>query len=170
MNWDAVIAIVEAIGAAGVIASLIYVAIQVRQNSRMIDQNTLASRSSMIHETAVSYSRFYELIVESSEVADIYRRGKAGETLDPNEVVRFEGLIEIYFSWLEDADHQYKSDLYFDDDDDTDLVDYMAPSFRDLIMSRHGRAWWDRVAADTYTPGFFNKVTKLIVGWDQGET
>jgi hypothetical protein len=167
LNWDAVIAIVEIVGVAGVIASLIYVAIQVRQNSHMIDQNNLATRSSMVHETSVSYNRFFELIVENADVADIYRRGKAGQELEPVEVVRYEALTEIYFSWLEDTDHQYKVDLYFDDEDDTDLVEFMAPVFRDLLMSPYGRNWWDRVAADTYTPNFYKKVTKLVSQWDQ---
>ncbi len=34
MNWDAVGAIAESIGALGVISSLIYLAVQVRQNTR----------------------------------------------------------------------------------------------------------------------------------------
>jgi hypothetical protein len=167
LNWDAVIAIVEIVGVAGVIASLIYVAIQVRQNSHMIDQNNLATRSSMVHETSVSYNRFFELIVENADVADIYRRGKAGQELEPVEVVRYEALTEIYFSWLEDTDHQYKVDLYFDDEDDTDLVEFLAPVFRDLLVSPYGRDWWNRVAAYTYTPNFYKKVTKLVNQWDQ---
>ena len=34
MNWDAIAAIAEGLGALGVIASLLYVAVQVRQNTR----------------------------------------------------------------------------------------------------------------------------------------
>ena len=62
----------------------------------------------------------------------------------------------------EDADHQYKSDLYFDEDDETDLVEYVAPTYRDWIMSPHGRAWWDRVAADTDTPALSTRSPGLL--------
>ena len=166
MNWEAVIAITETVGMAGVIASLVYVAIQVRQNSKLIDQNTLATRSSMVHETTVSYNRFFELIAENAELADIYRRGTIGEELDQNEITRFEAMLEIYFATLEDADHQYKSDLYFDEEDDTDLVEFIAPTYRALLSSPHGRAWWNRTAKDSSTPSFYAKISKIIANWD----
>ncbi len=40
MNWDAVGAMAELVGAIGVIASLIYLAIQIRQNTRSLQANT----------------------------------------------------------------------------------------------------------------------------------
>jgi cation transporter-like permease len=61
MNWDAVAAIAEALAVLGVIASLIYVALQVRQNSKLIDQSILATRSAMVHEISVSFARFFDL-------------------------------------------------------------------------------------------------------------
>ncbi len=166
MNWEAVIAITEAVGMAGVIASLVYVAIQVRQNSKLIDQNTLATRSSMVHETAVSYSRFFEVIAENPKLADIYRRGRNGEELDQNEITRFEALVEIYMSWLEDVDHQYKSNLYFDEEDDTDLVEFMAPTYQALLSSPYGRNWWDRTAKDSTTPSMYAKISRIMAEWD----
>jgi hypothetical protein len=36
MNWEAIGAVAEVMGAFGVIATLIYLAIQIRQNSRMM--------------------------------------------------------------------------------------------------------------------------------------
>ena len=44
MNWEAVAAIGEAVGAFGVIASLGYLAIQIRQNTRQIRQNIEVNR------------------------------------------------------------------------------------------------------------------------------
>ena len=73
MNWDAIVAIVEVIGLLAIVASLVYLAIQVRQNSTLISQNTFVARSLMVHETSVFYARFFELIAESSELASIYR-------------------------------------------------------------------------------------------------
>lgn len=41
MNWDALSAIGELLGAAGVIVTLIYLSMQVRQNTRAIRGSTL---------------------------------------------------------------------------------------------------------------------------------
>ena len=46
MNWDAVIAVAEIVGVMAVIASLIYVAMQIRQN-------TAIARANIVHETSV---------------------------------------------------------------------------------------------------------------------
>ena len=124
----------------------------------------------MVHETAVFYARFFELIAESSELAQIYRKGLAGESLDPDEVTRFEALLEVYFTSLEDHDHQYKSGLYFDEDDDTDLVEYMAPAYRDMLSSLHGREWWERIGRDRSTPSFYDKIEKIRADWDRDST
>ena len=40
MNWDAIAAIAEALGAVGVVATVVYVAFQIRQNSRSIEGAT----------------------------------------------------------------------------------------------------------------------------------
>ena len=166
MNWEAVVAIVEVVGLLAVVISLVYVAAQVRQNSELIGQNTLVARSSMVHETSVFYARFFELIAENADLASIYRRGVAGEPLDPDEVTRFEALLEVYFTSLEDHDHQYKSGLYFDEDDDTDLVEYMAPIFREMLSSRYGCKWWERIGRDRSTPSFYDKIQKIRAGWE----
>ena len=166
MNWEAVVAIVELVGLLAVVVSLIYVAVQVRQNSQLISQNTFVARSAMVHETSVFYSRFYELIAESPELASIYRRGANSEELDPDELTRFEALLEVYFASLEDSDHQYKSDLYFDEDDDTDLVEFMAPDFQEMLMSSHGSKWWDRTQEYRCTPSFYDKIQKIRTGWE----
>jgi hypothetical protein len=168
MNWDAVGAIAESLAALGVIASLMYVALQVRQNSKLIDQSILATRSAMVHGISVSFSRFYELLAQDSELSDIYQRGIRGEALTDNEVGRFESLIIIYVTWLEDADHQHMSDLYFEEDD-TDPVEGMAFIFRPLLSSPIGRQWWSRVAEELTTPSLYAKITKIMAQWDAPE-
>lgn len=167
MNWEAVIAIAELIGMIAVVATLIYVAIQVRQNSELIRQNMLATRASMTHESSVFYSRMSELIATDKTLANIFRRGCENEDLEPDEITRFEALLDVYFTHLEDADHLYNSGLYFDEDDDVDLVEYLAPSYRPFLDSRYGRAWWDRVVAASATPSYFAKMQRIIAGWDQ---
>ena len=165
MNWDAIVAIVEIVGLIAVVVSLVYLAVQVRQNSQLISQNTLVARSAMVHETSVFYARFFEIVADNSEMANIFRRGVDSDELDPDEVTRFEALLEVYFTALEDMDHQYKSDLYFDEDDDEDLIRFIAPAYRDMLMSNHGAAWWNRTAKARCTPSFYDKIQKIRREW-----
>jgi hypothetical protein len=160
MNWDAVGAVAESLAAIGVIASLIYVALQVRQNSTLINQSILATRSAMVHAISESYARFYELLAQDSELTEIYKRAIRGEELTENEVSRFESLLSIYITWLEDADHQYMSDLYFEQDE-TDPVRDMIDDFGPLLSCPTGREWWSR-RGDLTTPSLHAKITQLM--------
>jgi len=45
MNWEAIGAIGEIIGAAAVLGSLIYLAVQIRQNTRSVEANTMQDLS-----------------------------------------------------------------------------------------------------------------------------
>ena len=135
MDWNALSAIAEIVGAVAVIGSLIYIAVQIRQNSILLKQNTDFARASIVHETNVSQTKIYELIVQDKEVAEIFQRGINGDILDGTELLRFEAILNIYCSWLEDVDSQFKADLYFDEEDEGDLLDYMAPYFKRILRS-----------------------------------
>ncbi|MFT4562959.1 MAG: hypothetical protein ACI9BW_002710 [Gammaproteobacteria bacterium] len=49
MNWDALGAISELVGALAVVATLVYLAIQIRQNTKQIEENTSTVRASAVH-------------------------------------------------------------------------------------------------------------------------
>ena len=53
MNWDAIGAVAELLGAIGVIASLVYLATQIRQSREQMSQNTRALKAS-------SYQQLFE--------------------------------------------------------------------------------------------------------------
>ena len=159
MNWDAVGAISEIVGVVAIIASLIYVAIQIRQSTDI-------ARATIVHETSVSFSRFHELLAADAELADIYLRGVKGEDLTEIDTRRFNSLIEITMAYLDDVDHQYKSDLYFDEDDDIDLILYIAPTYRKFFCSPLFRKWWKDVAPDSTTPSMYFKMSEIMASWD----
>ena len=81
MNWEAVGAIAEAFGAIGVIATLVYLSAQVRQNSRdIVDSRT---------------QRVFELMIESrsslaeGRIAPIQVKVDADQELTPEEELRY---------------------------------------------------------------------------------
>jgi hypothetical protein len=162
VDWNAVGAIAEIIGAVAVIGTLIYVAVQIRQNSILLRQNTDFARASIVHETNVSGTQIYELIAQDKDVAEIFRRGINDDIVDDTELLRFEALLNMYCSWLEDVDSQFKADLYFDEDDEGDLLDYMAPYFKRLFRSKAAKNWWEREGNYQYTPSFDSKIRKIM--------
>ena len=162
MNWDAVIAITEVIGVVALIGSLVYVGKQIKQSANL-------ARAGIVHETSVAWANASAMLAMDGELTDIYVRGVKGDALSPVEAKRLESLIDVYMTNLEDIDHQYKSDLYFDETDTVDVVDYLAPLHKDLLMSPVGRNWWATVAPVSQTPSFFEKMSRIIKSWEAGD-
>ena len=71
-------------------------------------------------------------------------------------------------TWLEDADHQHMSGVYFEEDD-TDPVEGLAAIFRPLLSSPIGRQRWSQTAEELTTPSLYTKITKIMAQWDISE-
>ena len=72
----------------------------------------------------------------------------------------------MYLTLLEDIDHQYKSDLYFDEDDDLDIIEFIAPTYRSLLSSPIARDWWKGMAQHSTTPSLYVKISNIMAKWD----
>lgn len=100
INWDAVGAIGEVIGAAGVIFSLAYLAIQIRHSSTQMGEHSRALRIAAIDQVAASFSRFRDPLIRDPEIARIWLKGtKDYDSLDEIETVRCGRLFqELFFA------------------------------------------------------------------------
>ena len=102
MNWTAIGAIGEILGAAGVIVTLLYLA-------RQVSQNTRATRLSTSHSIAAAARDWNRPLLTDPELAWTFQVGTEDPTqLDEKEQARF---IELCFSLLrmfEDAHYQYE--------------------------------------------------------------
>ena len=101
MNWEAIGAIGEILGAAGVIVTLGYLAFQIRQNNRHLAHEAQRARAQAIREN-VSAMRDY---------ADIFIKDLHGETLTETESFRmdrlwFQTLWSHQISFLQLPRHQ----------------------------------------------------------------
>ena len=85
MNWDAIGAIGEVVGAVAVVVTLLYVARQIHQAN---SQTQAGARYSFLE----AYGHMNSSITESKEVASIFRRGFSGEKLDEDEYMQFFAL------------------------------------------------------------------------------
>ena len=87
MNWDAIGAIGEIVGAGAVILTLIYLAAQIRQNTRSV-------RAAAIDAAITHVSNVRETIFVNADIAAIYvDGGKDPMSLDEKSLVRYRLLI-----------------------------------------------------------------------------
>ena len=94
MNWDAVGAIGEMLGAAAVVVTLAYLARQIRQNS-------LAMKVAAKQEMTKQYSDFADLLLLNDELFQLQSKGRSGETLNEQESYKYYLLLNKatwYFS------------------------------------------------------------------------
>jgi hypothetical protein len=101
MNWDAISAVAEVVGAVAVLITLVYLTIQVRVGNKQRELEALRHNWDGIN-------RFCELLSESTEKASIVLRGRDSlENLTPEEYLVFEFLhirilntIELWYMQL----------------------------------------------------------------------
>lgn len=99
MNWDAIGAIAEMVGALSVIASIIYLAYQIRQN-------TLSNRITAMQNTTDQFTSFGNLMIENRETRETWSKGrKSMQSLSPSEMEVFH-YINLNLCW-------YYSSQYF---------------------------------------------------------
>ena len=93
MNWDAVGAVAEIVGALGVLLTLIYLATQIRDNTRSLQAVSLQSILEGPRD------RYFLPMAQSGDMADIYARGLTSmNNLDDQEKRRFFYMMyEQYF-------------------------------------------------------------------------
>ena len=141
MNWDAVSAIGEVVGAAAVVATLLYLATQTRQNTRAVRH---AARRG-VEEDANAW-RFK--IVENPEVAQLLRSGlRDPDTLSPNDRYRFRMLLDaLVFHWQ----HAFHSD---ESVPDTNIT---------RMLGTPGGSWYWSRAKDVLERDFIEHVDTLL--------
>jgi hypothetical protein len=88
MNWDAIGAVGEILGAMGVLASLVYLATQIRDNTRSLQAASLQSILSAPREW------FFLPHAQNAEISDLFARGLNGlDHLNESEQRRFVHLM-----------------------------------------------------------------------------
>lgn len=127
MNWDAVGAIGEIVGALGVLVTLVYLATQIRDNTRSLQS---ASLQSVLEGPR---DRYFLPMAQSGDMAEIFARGLTSlDNLDDGEKRRFFYMMfEQYF--------QMQQVMQLREQELVEQVDY--------------DAWLEYTLAITRTPG-----------------
>ena len=97
MNWDAVAAVAELLGATGVIISLVYLGSQVRSSSR-------AARQVAAQSVFTKLSSLHEGMANHPTTADVWARGSKGlANLDEEKhLVQFSALMMAHYQLYEE--------------------------------------------------------------------
>ena len=106
MNLDALGNIGEFMGAIGVIVSLIYVSIQLRQNSKAV-------RASAYQEISRTSIDLLSCLISDPGMAEIWGRGLDGGTLalDEVETTRWHSMLLATFRHWDNLYYQFRNDL-----------------------------------------------------------
>ena len=159
MNWEAIGAIGEIVGAAGVIATLVYLAYQIRQNTTQLEQNTLAAKAAAQNASNEALRENRKAIFESLDMSEIYLRGnRKPEELDEVSLLRYrliimnvtEVMLEIYTQTLITG---FSPETWHTQG--TTLVK--------RVLATSGGQWFWANFADNYTADFRAEVDRILL-------
>lgn len=87
MNWEAIGAVGETVGALAVLLTLVYLAIQIRQNTRSVQAAAVDSANTQV-------SRIREVVLSNADLTSLYRRGNEDPlSLSEDEIIRYRLLV-----------------------------------------------------------------------------
>ena len=141
MNWDAVAAIAELMGAVGVILTLLYMARQIGQTGSLIEQNSQLLSTSVTIANREAGNDLAKILGGDRDIARVYWAGlEDRESLEDTERQQFDALLFLSFS-------------AFAQDFATDGSRATAEFAAFILSSSGARSWW-RVYDSTHPPEF----------------
>ncbi len=143
----------ELIGGIAVVVSVVYLAIQIRHNTRGLDQNSDLMRLSFENENRRDALLFRSAIVTDAELTEIWRRGLAGDAdLDPVESARFHLLMVGISGMLRGQFDAQRRGLF---------ADNRGEFLRGVVATRGFRDWWARLGETISSNEFTEFVESL---------
>jgi hypothetical protein len=139
----------EVIGAVGVIAGLIFVGIQLRQNTKQMQRGE--SNAAMVQGSAIRH-----LMMSNRETAALFVSGLSGAPLDPVDELRLNAFFsEVAYIAMHVWDRVRNGFVPRDE------LTRVLPSFSMPMMSVRGKAWWARMRS-TLRSEFVAELEELL--------
>jgi len=149
MNWEAIGALAELCGAAAVVVTLVYLAVQLRQNNELLRSG---SRQALVGNDVTS-------LAANLQHTDVFAKYVSEQVLSQEEQLQMSFMFALDLRNREFEYFQYQNGLL---DEETWL------SYRQVILINHsstlGRRWWDKVGRSIVDPKFAKAVDKLLLG------
>jgi hypothetical protein len=154
MNWEAIGAIGEIVGATAVVMTLVYVAIQIKQS-------TTTSRAQAISQVNSQWRVLMGQIATNEGLAKIYRKATEGGDLGPDETVQYTAYMSAFFAYLEEVYLLQQAGAYDEDMGSADIVDFLAPTARRLLINPVGVRWWKEESRNLYLAELCDRVNQV---------
>ena len=149
MNWEATVAVAEITGAVGVIASLVYVGIQVRQNTRWL-------RSSVIESAGFRSSELARNVAVDPELSSLVRAAMSdAAALNDEERWRFRLYLHSAIRNYEISYSHHRDGLLT-----SQHFDGLRENLRVWVGSPLFEAWWE-TSEPMFELGFAELVNEL---------
>ncbi|MBM89375.1 MAG: hypothetical protein CMQ41_13465 [Gammaproteobacteria bacterium] len=160
MNWEALGAIGEIIGAAAVLATLFYLAAQIKTQNRQLEksnENVTAQLSIDINNMLINNS---DVLMRDNKFARIYQKGMSNQLLDEVEKLQFSQFINRWVALAESVIVVAKAELMFAGDYDLDFL-YGNPYMHKLLKTEVGERWFKEEAPLLYSEDYLMKVASF---------
>ena len=156
MTWHAIGAIAEAIGAVGVVASMLYLAVQVRASTRAsaIEAKLASSRQ---------YTDFLGSLIQSPELNRLFVRGRKdlAALSSEDDYYRFQNMALQSFSYMSATHFQYRQGTLSDSDwfETRAVIQYW-------LRGAGCQAWWHKIGRHMFGPDFVSFIDSEILAID----
>ncbi len=157
MNWDALGAVAESVGAVGVIATLVYLALQIRHNTAAVKAATYDSVVAQFRDWNAPFREDPEM------VAQLQRGLHQWESLNESEQLH---AIHLWYDWFklaENIQYQYRTGLM-----DVGLWKGWESYFMVYLHSPGLRWYWEQ-RQSFYSPEFRAWVDRMLEAGDRSE-
>jgi hypothetical protein len=149
MNWEALGAVAESVGAIAVFVSLVYVAVQIRQNTKQFSRSVEANQLAAFERNVESGNRIRELLILHPDLAQLLLCGfKDYKELEGSEKFRFGMLLRNVFSGLQGG---YIRQLAMEHDPEE--FEGTARMLDEILLNQGARDWLDDNEPD-WRPAF----------------
>ncbi len=134
MNWEAIGAIAELLGAIGVIATLLYLASQIRHNTAALHRNE-------VNTAMEQWSSFRKLMLSDESFNRVFLKGlQEFEALDELEHQTFNTLMTELFHLLRHTFDRSNKGLI----DATEWELGTKPQLLELLGNAGAKSWWQQ--------------------------
>ena len=163
MNWDAIGAIAELLGAIGVIASLVYLATQIRHSREQMSENTRALQAGAYQQLEESV---YRKVMDDLTIPDLERIIRVGtsdiEQLSEEDMFRWSRWIFMRLRAFDNAHYQFRMGMQDEDRWQISRRDL------ELFFQMPGVVQWWKATPSTLSPEFGALVEEILGGEGQG--
>lgn len=157
-DWGA---IGEIVGAIAVVASLVYLAVQIRQNTQQISHSIEAARIASLERNIQSANRMRELLIVDRYLAELFLAGlRDFDALDGTDKMRFELFLRNIFTEFQGAYIRHLSVS-----DDPDKFEGAGRMMEEILRNEGARRCLQRAETD-WRPEFRDFVDARIAAID----